>query len=286
MVILSVYDNVLGKYVNIPIENDRLSFMRYRLMKVMELFDFMKTHFNLNVLMITLTIANKEDEDEAIEDFPRFRKRLYERFRRRGFKIYGSAWVIERQKRGVIHYHLVILTDLNYSSIPEWLKPDLGMWNFGLSRVERVRKSVRNYLSKYLSKENLDLKYRNAYYCRINLERIKEDFGKELERDEEFKEVLVDALVSKVRNSTVRRWLRTLMLYKNEIDYVRVIYVEGKKDIFRFYSVGLSVVVPSRYTYTPLERLYQVLKFIRLIRERVRNFFPSVPEDFIQPLRI
>lgn len=59
------------------------------------------------------------------------------------------VWVAEMQKRGVIHYHLVLWCPRGKSLA----KPDTDAgWHKGMSNIIGVRKGVIGYLSKYLSK--------------------------------------------------------------------------------------------------------------------------------------
>ena len=68
-----------------------------------------------------------------------------------GDRLVAYAWVAELQRRGAVHYH-VILAVTRGARIP---KPDAaGWWEHGMTRVERVRgiKSTWGYLRKYVSK--------------------------------------------------------------------------------------------------------------------------------------
>jgi hypothetical protein len=63
------------------------------------------------------------------------------------------CWVAELQKRGVIHYHLVLWCKRGHS-MP---KPDT-YFKKGHTKIEGIRKGVWNYLKKYLSKGSKDTK--------------------------------------------------------------------------------------------------------------------------------
>lgn len=59
------------------------------------------------------------------------------------------VWVAELQRRGVIHYHVLVKAP-SHLSIP---KPDKqGWWRHGRTGRERVKKSARGYAAKYYSK--------------------------------------------------------------------------------------------------------------------------------------
>jgi len=68
-----------------------------------------------------------------------------------GGALVGYAWVAELQRRGAVHYHVVLVVTSG-ARIP---KPDeAGWWPHGSSRVELVRRSRSgvSYLRKYISK--------------------------------------------------------------------------------------------------------------------------------------
>jgi hypothetical protein len=99
-------------------------------------------------IMITLTYAPAYDwEANHIREFMLTLKKLL------GKKLLAYAWVAEMQKRGVVHYHvmlvvpdgLIIGEDLPYPD-------DAGLWRYGLTRVEVARSPF--YLVKYLGKEH------------------------------------------------------------------------------------------------------------------------------------
>lgn len=65
-----------------------------------------------------------------------------------GERLKGYAWVAEMQKRGAVHYHVVLAVDKGVK-IP---KPDLaGWWPYGMTRV-RKRKKPTGYLMDYVQK--------------------------------------------------------------------------------------------------------------------------------------
>ncbi len=68
-----------------------------------------------------------------------------------GDALVGYAWVAELQRRGAVHYHVVLVVTPG-ARIP---KPDeAGWWPHGSSRVELVRRARAgaSYLRKYISK--------------------------------------------------------------------------------------------------------------------------------------
>lgn len=95
---------------------------------------------------VTLTYAN--GDDWSGRDVSDFLKRVREWARRRGFRV-PYVWCAETQKRGAIHYHLVMWLPKG-QRMP---KPDkCGWWARGFSNVQRVKKNAVGYLMKYVSK--------------------------------------------------------------------------------------------------------------------------------------
>lgn len=99
-------------------------------------------------VMVTLTYA-------AIDNWSRlhitsFLKSCREWFRRRGHT-FRYCWVAELQKRGAVHYHVMIWMPKGLI-IPKADKR--GWWPHGFTRTEKARNAV-GYLAKYVSKDSL-----------------------------------------------------------------------------------------------------------------------------------
>lgn len=96
--------------------------------------------------MITLTYHYDTWEPDHIADFMKI---IRSWSTRRKFRL-CYCWVAELQRRGVIHYHVLI-------KLPKGVKlpkPDeSGWWRHGSTGIEFVRLSGKRYLSKYYSKE-------------------------------------------------------------------------------------------------------------------------------------
>lgn len=109
------------------------------------------------VYMLTLTVHKAEDQEKALQDRSRFLNSYFQRIKRKGYKIRGVLCVTEPQKRGVIHFHIVFVTDkpLYFNKVPDWLKPDIEcgrykrLWKWGCTNIVRIDKSLRRYLAKY-----------------------------------------------------------------------------------------------------------------------------------------
>ncbi|MGM2623002.1 rolling circle replication-associated protein [Bacillus cereus group sp. Bce039] len=99
---------------------------------------------------ITLTFKeNVTDVDEAHKHFRGFVKRM-----RRKRPDFQYACVVEFQKRGAVHYHL--LSNLKYMK-----KADLAaIWNAGFVQINRIDRvdNVGAYVVKYMNKDNQDIR--------------------------------------------------------------------------------------------------------------------------------
>lgn len=93
------------------------------------------------MVMLTLTYAQEDGwEANQIRDFlVNLRQLLND-------NLYGYAWVMEMQKRGAPHYHVILYVKRG-TRIP---KPDEKLWSHGMSRIETVRSPF--YICKYTSK--------------------------------------------------------------------------------------------------------------------------------------
>lgn len=98
-------------------------------------------------VMITLTYAPQHQwQPNHIREFMLDLRKVL------GDNLLGYAWVAELQKRGAIHYHLMLFvpkmlclgTDIPYPD-------DAGLWKWGMTRVEVARTPF--YLITYLGKE-------------------------------------------------------------------------------------------------------------------------------------
>ena len=77
-----------------------------------------------------------------------------------GADLIAYAWVAELQKRGAVHYHLIVYTKKG-ASIPfpdrAWGRKNYIAWKWGYTKVEKAR--LPQYLASYVSKE-----YQKDYY--------------------------------------------------------------------------------------------------------------------------
>ena len=105
--------------------------------------------------MITLTYENANDwNPNHIRDFNLWLRRSM------GDKLKSYAFVAELQKRGAVHYHLIVYTEKG-AKIPfpdrPWGRKSYIAWKWGYTKVENAR--LPQYLASYVSKE-----YQKDYY--------------------------------------------------------------------------------------------------------------------------
>lgn len=93
------------------------------------------------IWMVTLTY--KDVDGWRPNHIREYMKKVREKY---GKKLKGYAWVSEIQKRGAVHYHVLLKMDCK-PAMPD----KSGMWVHGMSRVELARTSY--YLMAYTGKE-------------------------------------------------------------------------------------------------------------------------------------
>lgn len=128
-------------------------------------------NFDENSKFITLTFKeNLTDVKKANYEFMKFIQRL--RYRYGNFKY---AAVIEFQKRGAVHYHMI--SDLPYIENSELNK----IWGHGFVKINDISHvdNVGAYMIKYMTKDNIDMRLRGlkSYQTSKNLIRPLEFVG-------------------------------------------------------------------------------------------------------------
>jgi len=95
--------------------------------------------------MVMITLTYKPGQDWEAGHIRAFMKRVR---RRLGAGLVGYAWVAEMQKRGAVHYHVLLVVKRG-TSIP---RPDkAGWWCYGSTRIETARTVY--YILSYTGKE-------------------------------------------------------------------------------------------------------------------------------------
>ena len=107
----------------------------------------LNVYSDTKLVMVTLTYASEKTwEPNHIKVFMRSMRRTL------ADKLWAYAWVAELQRRGAIHYHVMLVVpsdlilgeDLPYAD-------DAGLWPYGFTRTETARTVF--YLVTYLGKE-------------------------------------------------------------------------------------------------------------------------------------
>lgn len=150
------------KMTNSKVTDEKIrGYVLYRMRE--NLWQLANTNFDYGSKFITLTFAeNMMDLKVANREFKKFIQRL--RYQYKDFKYLA---VIEFQKRGAIHYHMI--SDLSYVKNKDLRK----MWRNGFVRINRIKQvdNVGNYIIKYMCKpDDVRLHKREAYLRSRNLE--------------------------------------------------------------------------------------------------------------------
>lgn len=113
----------------------------------------------VSMLFYTLTIANQSGSD--IKDICNILKK---RCKRNGLRFRGYFWISEISENLHWHYHLCLVTDrfnVKGEAFPDYLKVD-DIWEAG-TQVEFVKKDIKHYMAKYMSKHNYRILSRRSY---------------------------------------------------------------------------------------------------------------------------
>lgn len=123
--------------------------------------------------MLTLTNADCPTEDEALARFKVFQKKV----KRAGFHDFKFLGVKEFQKRGSIHWHLLVNFCPGEAPSPNNKKKKIStLWTYGFSDFVLINGDdfwrTELYLLKYMTKDHLKL-FRQYYVRSRNLNLIK-----------------------------------------------------------------------------------------------------------------
>lgn len=102
----------------------------------------------VSILFYTFTLANQSETDirGVLNTFK-------QRLKREGINMRGYVWVLEISDKLHVHYHALVCTDrinVRGSNMPQYLKLD-KVWGCR-TQVQFAQKHIRNYLSKYFTK--------------------------------------------------------------------------------------------------------------------------------------
>ena len=145
LVSLKTSDTLIANTVEIDRDKARHTRLKRSILVAAKLFEHSFRGFRMRPAMLTLTY--RDVDGFAPRHISELLKRIRQWLERRGRGFY-YVWVAELQKRGALHYHIVIW-------LPKGLtlpKPDKqGWWPHGSTRIEWARHPV-GYLIKYASK--------------------------------------------------------------------------------------------------------------------------------------
>ena len=144
---------------------------------------FANANFNANSKFVTLTFKdNVSDLKKANNEFVKFRKRLS---RALGFDLQYIT-VPEFQKRGAVHYHLLMNCPYIDSTVL------FRLWGQGFVKINRIDNvdNIGAYITKYMTKDTLDERLAGVkcYFMSHNLKKPEET------TDEETISAVLDAL--------------------------------------------------------------------------------------------
>jgi hypothetical protein len=128
------------------LDNWKVRYNRMR-KRVADWVNVLTIYSDIKFVMITLTYAPENNwEPNHIRAFIKSVRKVLKN------RLYGYAWVAELQKRGVIHYHVMLVVPDDLAIGDELPYPDeAGYWPYGFTRTENARTPF--YLVTYLGKE-------------------------------------------------------------------------------------------------------------------------------------
>jgi hypothetical protein len=146
-----------GEYKVVDLFEKRLVTMRMRIYAWSRIMTVYCAEKNLDKIMVGFTYApGKEYSPGHMRDYLKKIKQML------GKDLIGFAWVCEVQKRGAMHYHLMLCVTKG-TRIP---MPDkTGMWGFGSTSVAKARSFY--YICSYIGKEYQKDLSRYPRSCRL-----------------------------------------------------------------------------------------------------------------------
>jgi len=139
-----------------------------------------ESNFNKDSIFLTLTFNNQNNFD--ITDLKICNPKLHNFMVKLKTKFSNLKYLVvpEFQKRGAVHYHLII----NQPFIEKKLIQ--RMWKYGFVKVKDIYylEGIGNYFTKYLTKNSDDIRlYRKrSFFTSKNLRRAKTIYGKDAEK--------------------------------------------------------------------------------------------------------
>lgn len=230
---------------------------RKRLFKRLEIFE---NSINENEEVVFLTITFEDNfqffefkENKVLSNILKNLKKNY------GVKSY--FWVVEFQRRGVIHYHIMVVKEkgkkIGFLDRRKKYKGKIGMTNIKEVKDKRVLRYMLKYLKKETERKKLIIKQkhkilRNKYVKReIRYRRF--GFGGSIKKMEEYKEIMESYLLKKIKKKNIKYDKKN-----------RELIGENKKVVYRFSvewdnELGLEIKEASFEVYR--KKYYDVLTY-------------------------
>lgn len=185
----------------------RFQRMKKCLKSFVKVVDHVRVSEKIDVDYIAITLTYRDIDEYRTTDIRSYMNALSMWCRRNNVKIYGYAWCLEFQKRGVAHYHVLLAVNQG-AKIP---KPDQSYWPAGLSQVKRMSRVGAGYLAKYMSKIDVEeYRYIQAFLQQRGITKLR--LWAVVMRDNDMKELY--------RAAKIPAWLQMLNVYLFQKPYI------------------------------------------------------------------
>lgn len=152
---------------------------------------------NKNFVIEFLTITYKDNNEFEI-----FRKNKLHSFLMNLKKNYGLEsyfWVVEPQKRGVLHYHFLLIRDKKSKKIGFIDKHRIYKKYVGYTNIKTVKTRIYYYLLKYLQKDLIKSSNSNIYKevkkgpirKQVKIRYRRYGFGGKIKKNKKYKEIML-----------------------------------------------------------------------------------------------
>jgi len=235
----------------LPYSHIELQRRKKMLRKIREYVGFLREKFKF-FKGITLTFKNHNSFIDFINDggiakfFEILRKKLKIKFK--------YVYVLEVQRRGVFHYHILLALEKKIY-IPPIDK--IGWWKYGFTRIQNLSLPSKNYLSKYLEKQD----QKNVKEAKKNIiESLKKKFYVSLD-------VSLKRIIKFIRNMKMYFYsiIEDIVSYSTILTKFKKRYywkyiIQKDKLGQGFYIVGLSVCGVDYYDQKDISEIVSVLQ--------------------------
>lgn len=246
---LVFHTHTAEKYI--PYDEISLNRKKRMIKKIRKYVEFLKENYSF-FKAITLTFRGHSEFLEFVKDggirtfFDILRKKLRIKFK--------YVYVLEIQRRGVFHYHILLALEKSVYIPPV---DKVGWWKYGFSRIQNLSIPSKNYLSKYLEKQD-QKEVKQAKKNVIGI--LKKQFYL-------FMDVSLKKIMKFVRNmkmfyysvlDNIFSFSTILQRFKKKYDWKYII--QRDKLGQGFYIVGLSVCGVDYYDQKDISEIVSVLQ--------------------------